>query len=108
MVNAVSPARPPSCIDSTAAWARIKTTARYPSFGCLIWFGILPTAVCTDDRGSLARSPRVALVRADAVVRLKDGINHSPGGLNCVLTGEKRSVASHRVAQKPFVGHLFS
>jgi hypothetical protein len=37
------------------------------------------------------------------VVGLKDWIDHGPGGLNCVLTGKKRSIADHGVAQKPLV-----
>jgi hypothetical protein len=34
------------------------------------------------------------------VVRVKDWINHRPGGLNCVLTGEERAIAGHGVSQQ--------
>ena len=42
------------------------------------------------------------------MVGLKDWIDHRPGGLNCVLTGEERSIAGHGVAQKPLVGRFLS
>ncbi len=42
------------------------------------------------------------------MVRLEDWIDHRPRGLDRVLTGEERSIAVHRVAQKPLVGHFLS
>ena len=42
------------------------------------------------------------------MVVLEDGIDHRPSGLNCILTGEERSVAGHGVAQESFIGRLFS
>ena len=39
---------------------------------------------------------------------LKDWIDHRPGGLNRVLTGEKRAVAGHGVAQEPLVGRFLA
>jgi len=40
------------------------------------------------------------------VVGLKDWIDHRPGGLDRVFTGEERSIAGHGVAQKPLVGRF--
>ena len=39
---------------------------------------------------------------------LKDWIDHRPCCLNCVLTGEERSIAGHGVAQEPLVGRFLS
>ena len=49
-----------------------------------------------------------APVGSNPVVRLKDWIDHRPGGLDRVLTGEERSIAGHGVAQKPLVGRFLS
>ena len=38
----------------------------------------------------------------------KDWLDHRPGGLNRVLTGEQRAVTGHGVAQEPLVGWFFS
>jgi hypothetical protein len=38
------------------------------------------------------------------MVLLKHWIDHRPGGLNRVLTGEERSISRHGVAQKPLIG----
>ena len=37
-----------------------------------------------------------------------DWVDHRPGSLNRVLTGEERPVADHGVAQKPLVGRILS
>ena len=42
------------------------------------------------------------------MVGLEDRLDHRPGGLNRVLTGEERSVAGHGVAQEPLVGRFLS
>ena len=42
------------------------------------------------------------------MVGLKDWLDHRPGGLNRVLTGEERAVAGHGVAQEPLVGRFRS
>jgi hypothetical protein len=42
------------------------------------------------------------------VVGLKDWIDHRPGGLNCVLTGEECTIADQGIAQKPLVGRFLS
>ena len=42
------------------------------------------------------------------MVVLQDRVDHRPGGLNRVLTGEERAVAGHGVAQKPLVGRFLS
>ena len=39
---------------------------------------------------------------------LKDWIDHGPGGLDRVLTGEERSIADQGIAQKPLVGQFVS
>ena len=39
---------------------------------------------------------------------LKNRIDHRPGGLNRVFTGEKRSIAGHGITQKPLVGCFLS
>jgi hypothetical protein len=38
------------------------------------------------------------------MVVAKDWIDHHPGSLNRILTGEERSIADHGVAQKPLIG----
>ena len=42
------------------------------------------------------------------MMAFKDGIDHRPGSLNRVLTGEERSVTVHGVSQKPLVGRFLS
>ena len=39
---------------------------------------------------------------------LQDWIDYRPSGLDCVLTGEERSIADHGVAAKPLVGSFLS
>jgi hypothetical protein len=78
------------------------------SSGCIRRFGIVPTAIRRDDRVSLLRSPAAALVGASPMVRFKDWLDHRPGCLDRVLTGEERSIASHGVAQKALVGRFLS
>jgi hypothetical protein len=50
----------------------------------------------------------MAPVRVNPKVVLKDWVDHRPGGLNRVLTGEKRAVAGHGVTQKPLVRPFLS
>ena len=50
----------------------------------------------------------MAPVRKNPIVVLKDRGDHRPGGLNRVLTGEKRAVAGHGVAQEPLVRRFLS
>jgi len=42
------------------------------------------------------------------MVCLQDWIDHGPGVLHRILTGEERSIAGHGIAQKPFVGRFLS
>src|SRR5579862_186938 len=91
----------PGLLRSGLAETRPRGPA--PSSGCLLGSGVVPTAVCSDDRVSLFRPPAAALVRERPVVGLQDWVNHRPGGLNRVLTGEERAVAGHGVAQQPLV-----
>src|ERR1039458_2033122 len=76
------------------------------SSGCLLGFGVVPTAVWSDDRVSLFRPPATALIGASPVVVFKDWIDYRPGGLNRTFTGEERSIAGHGVPQKPCVGRF--
>jgi hypothetical protein len=41
-------------------------------------------------------------------VRLKNWIDHRPGGLDRVLTHEERAIAAHGVTQEPLVGRFLS
>ena len=82
------------------------TPAAGSSSGRLLGSGVVPTAVRSDDRVSLFRPPTAALVGANPVVGLKDWIDHRPGGLNRVFTGEERSIAGHGVPQEPRVGRF--
>jgi hypothetical protein len=50
----------------------------------------------------------MASVGTHAVVFPKDWIDDRPRGFDCVLTGEKRSVAAHGIAQEPLVGRFVS
>ena len=68
----------------------------------------MPTAVCSDDRVSLLRSPTAAFVKVNAVMGLEDRIDHRPRGLNRVFTREERAVTGHGVAEKPLVGRFLS
>ena len=83
-----------------------KAAAAGSSSGCLFGSGVVPAAIRSDDRVSLFRPPSAALVGASPVVGLKDWIDHRPGGLYRVFTGEERSIAGHGVAQKPLVGRF--
>ena len=56
--------------------------------GFLAACGIVPTSMRGDDRVRIFRSPTTALVGANPMVRLKDRLDHGPGGLDRVLTGE--------------------
>ena len=67
--------------------------------GRFLGSGVVPKAVRSNDRVSLFWSPAVASVKASLVVFLKDWIDHRPGGLDRVFTGEERSIADHGVAQ---------
>ena len=67
----------------------------------------MPTAVGSDDCVSLIRAPTAAMVAANLVVFLKNGIDRRPGGFNRILAGEERSVAGHGVAQQQLVGRFF-
>jgi hypothetical protein len=42
------------------------------------------------------------------MVGLKDWLDHSPGSLDCILTGKKRSIAGHSVSQEALVGRFLS
>ena len=68
----------------------------------------MPTSVRSDDRVSLFRPPSAAPIGTNAVVCFQDWIDHRPGGLDCVLAGEERSIAGHGVTQKPLVGRFLS
>src|SRR5579864_6425627 len=83
-----------------------NTAAAGSSAGCHLGCGVMPIAAGSDDRARLFGPPATALVGANPVVGLKDGIDHRPGGLDRIFTCEERSVAVHGVAQKPFVGHF--
>src|SRR5512135_458500 len=72
------------------------------------WLRVVPVAVCCDERISLFRSPATAFVGAGPAGGLKDRVDHRPGGLNRVLSGEERSIASHGISQKPLVGRFLS
>src|SRR5512143_3842817 len=72
------------------------------------WLRVVPVAVCCDERISLFRSPAAAFVGAGPAGGLKDRLDHRPGGLNRVLSGEERSVARQGISQKPLVGRLLS
>ena len=87
---------------------QIWWAAAFSSSRRLRGFGVVPTAVRSDDRVSLFRPPTAALVGASPVVRFKDRLDHRPGGLDRVLAGEERSIAGHGVAQKPLVGRFLS
>jgi hypothetical protein len=50
----------------------------------------------------------MAPVRVRPKLVLKDWVHHRPGGLDRVLTGEKRAVAGHGIAQEPFVRRFLS
>jgi hypothetical protein len=63
----------------------------------------IETLIEMTEVSQLAFGRRVA-----KVVGLKDWIDDRLGGLNCVLTGEERSIAGHGVAQKPLVGRFLS
>jgi hypothetical protein len=57
----------------------------------------------SDDCVSLLRAPTAAMVAANLVLFLKNGIDRCPGGFSRILAGEERSVAGHRVAQQQLV-----
>src|ERR1022692_4742380 len=77
----------PACGPAAISWA-LKGGICISSSGCLRACGIVPTAIRGDDRVRILRSPTTALVGASPMVRLKDRLDHSPGGLDRVLTGE--------------------
>jgi hypothetical protein len=56
--------------------------------GFLAACGVVPTSMRGDDRVRILRSPTAALVGASPMVRLQDRLDHGPGGLDRVLTGE--------------------
>src|ERR1035437_10638520 len=74
----------------------------------LLGLGVVPAAVCGDERVSRFRPPAAALVGAHRLVGLQDWIDHRPGGLNRILTGKERSVADHGIAQKALIGRILS
>ena len=78
------------------------------SSGCLLGYGVVPTAARSDNRVSLFRPPTSAPVGASLVVPLKDWVDHRPGGLHRVLTSEECSIAGQGVAQEPLVGLFLS
>jgi len=41
-------------------------------------------------------------------VCIKDRVDHRPGGLNRILTGEKRAIAGYGVTQEPRIGCFLS
>ena len=71
--------------------------------GCSQW----PSKAINASIG-LFRSPTAALVGTNAVVFLKNGIDHRPGGFDRILAGEERTVAGHRVTEEPLVGGFLS
>src|ERR1039458_2126564 len=81
---------------------------RRSSSGCLLAYGVVPTAVRSDNRVSLFRPPTSTPVGASLVVPLKDRVNYRPGGLHRILTSEQCSVACKGVAQEPLVGRFLS
>ena len=68
----------------------------------------MPATVRCDQDISLFRPPSAALVGKRSEVGLKDWLDHRPGGLDRVFTGEERAVAGHGVAQEPLVGRFLS
>src|ERR1035441_8412315 len=63
------------------------------SSGCLLGYGVVPTAVRSDNRVSLFRPPTSAPVGAGLVVPLKDWVDHRPGGFHRILTSEECTIA---------------
>jgi len=63
----------------------------------------VPTAVRGKKRVGLFRTPTAAFVRQSARVRSQDRINYRPCGFYSVFARKERAIASHRVAQKPFI-----
>ena len=53
-------------------------------------------------------APNCQFVGAGTLVVRKDRLDHRPGGLNRVFTGEERAVASHGVGQEPLVGRFLA
>ena len=91
----------------------VRSGGRFQYWQCqneshLLGPGVMPAAIGCDYGIGLFRSPGAALVGAGPVVGPEDWLDHRPGGLNCVLTGEQRAVADHGVAQEPLVGRFFS
>src|ERR1700677_1278573 len=70
----------------------------------LVGFGVVPSAVCSDQRIGLMRPPSAAPVGASTGVLLQDRIDHRPRGFDRVFTGEERPIADHGVGQEPLVG----
>ncbi len=68
----------------------------------------MPAAVPSDECIRLFRPPTAGLVAASLVVVIENWIDHRPGSLNRVLTGEERGIAYHRVSQEPLVGRFLS
>jgi hypothetical protein len=52
--------------------------------------------------------PAMRPIRANPMMCFQGRIDYRPSGLDCVLTGEERSIADHGVAEKPLVGSFLS
>ena len=86
-------------------WRSWRKVSREPGrlFGCAIGAWVMPSTIRSDEHISLFRSPGAAFVAANPMMVLENPIDHLPCGFNRVLASEQRPIASHSVAQKPFV-----
>src|ERR1035438_10231561 len=91
-----------------SAWAQTRWASAFSSSRCIRGFGIVPTAIRSDDCVSLLRPPAAALVGTSPMVRFKDWLDQRHGSLQSGLRCEERPKASHGVAQKTLVGRFFS
>src|SRR5665213_174568 len=83
-------------LSTISLWPQQSSPSR-----CLFgWPGIVPTAICGDDRVSLFRTPTAPIIHANFMVGCEDRIDRCPSGLDCVLTCKKRSVSGHGIAQQ--------
>ena len=65
-------------------------------------------AVWLDERIGLFWPPTASLIEANAMVLLKNRIDHGPGRFDRVFAGEERAVAGHGIAEEALVRGFFS
>src|ERR1700677_2519322 len=87
---------------------KIERATRSLASRCLCGVRIMPAAIRSNQRLRVLWPPGAAFVRANPAMRLEHTVDHRPGGFNSILACEQRSVASHGVAQEPFVGRFFA